>query len=109
MRLDCSTFSLIWSGNVNNVTKEIIKVSIKLLKNKERKLPSNLLPKSVSVVFEITKFWIKELKVITATNIIRPAKICEICWLEFSQPLTYTPIENEYLKLRKIETKKDIR
>ena len=56
MRLDCSTFSLIWSGNVNNVTKEIIKVSIKLLKNKERKLPSNLLPKSVSVVFEITKF-----------------------------------------------------
>jgi len=28
-------------------------------------------------------------------NIATPAKICEVCWLEFSQPLIYSPIEKE--------------
>ena len=74
-------------GNVNKVTNEIIKVSIKLLKIKESKLPRALLPNSATVSVGIIMFWINELTVIAATNIINPAKIYETCWLEFNQPL----------------------
>ena len=42
-------------------------------------------------------------------NIAIPANIWDVCWLEFNQPLTYSPIENEYEKLKYIEIRKAIK
>tara|TARA_Y100000748_G_scaffold289205_1_gene274836 strand:+ start:698 stop:895 length:198 start_codon:yes stop_codon:yes gene_type:complete len=62
-------------GSVKRDTREIISVRIKLLKNREKKLPSILFPKSFGDCLELMKLLINELPVRTAIKIITPANI----------------------------------